>query len=478
MRSLDALEPKAVWELFKMICGIPHPSGHEGTLAETIAKFAREHNLCVRNDSYGNLRVERPASPGFEDRPAVLLQGHMDMVPQAAPEAEFDFEHDPIPAIADGEFVRSSAGTTLGGDDGMGVASALALLTDPGFHSGPLAAVFTRSEEVGLNGALNLDPAFLKGDYLLNLDSEEEGLLYTGCAGGARMEADLPLKREAAPAGLSGALVRISGLAGGHSGTGIADRRGNAVRFLGEALQAYPAFRVAAMSGGSLDNAIPREAEAEVAFDPVDRESVLTRLAGLERLLREEYALPEAFAVSLIDAPLPKQVWTRRTQMQVIGATVGCPDGVLEMEARFGIPRTSTNLAAVFERNGRLVFRTSQRSLSDRERQEATAKVASHFESFGARTKVDSEYPGWEPSANSPLLETAVALYSELFKRKPEVKVIHAGLECGIFAGKRPKLDMLSFGPTILDPHSPTERVDIASVERFYSFLGALVSAL
>jgi len=478
MESIRALEPKAVWEIFAMICGIPHPSGQEAKLAGAIAELASQHGLRVRRDAGGNLRIERPASPGFEERPAVILQGHLDMVPQAAAETKFDFATDPIPAAAIDGFVRSTAGTTLGADNGLGVAAALALLFDESFRSGPLAAVFTLSEEVGLNGALALDPAFLAGEYLLNLDSEEEGELYIGCAGGARLEADLPLEFEATPSGLSGAVLEVKGLAGGHSGCNIADRRGNAVRFLGEALQKCPQLRVASAAGGSLDNAIPRDAKAAVALASADREAVETQLAALERKFREESVLPAAFAVTLADAPLPAQVWTRPVQECAVEAMAGCPNGVLEMDSRFGIPRTSSNLAAVFERGGQLVFRTSQRSFSDPERREASARVAAHFQKLGAVAKLDNEYPGWEPAANSKLLAKAVDLYSELFQEKPQVKVIHAGLECGIFAGKKPSLDMLSFGPTILDPHSPSERVEIAGVERFYSFLGALVSAL
>lgn len=478
MESIRALEPKAVWEIFAMICGIPHPSGQEAKLAGAIAEFALLRGLRVRRDGFGNLRIDRPASPGFEDRPAVILQGHLDMVPQAAPEAKFDFSTDPIPAAAEGGFVRSTAGTTLGADNGLGVAAALALLSDESFRSGPLAAVFTLSEEVGLNGALALDPAFLAGEYLLNLDSEEEGELYVGCAGGARLEADLPLEFEATGPGLSGAVLEIKGLAGGHSGCNIADRRGNAVRFLGEALNACPQLRAASAEGGSLDNAIPREAKAAVALDPADREAVAERLAALEQTFRENAALPAAFAVTLAAAPRPERVWTRSVQKRAVEAMAGCPDGVLEMDARFGIPRTSGNLAAVFERGGELVFRTSQRSFSDAERRKASARVAAHFTGLGATAKIDNEYPGWEPAASSELLAKAIALHTELFDEKPQVKVIHAGLECGIFAGKRPQLDILSFGPTILDPHSPSERAEIAGVERFYSFLGALVSAL
>ena len=477
--STDFSEPVPLWRIFEMICGIPHPSGHEKALAEALAAFARERGLAVRRDSFGNLRIERPASPGFEEHPAVILQAHLDMVPQAERGSAFDFTRDSIPTVIEDGWMRSAAGTTLGADDGIGVAAALALLTDGGFRSGPLAAVFTLSEEVGLNGAMALDPAFLKGDYLLNLDSEDEGELFIGCAGGARLEADLAIESEAAPSGVAGALLEVKGLAGGHSGCNIADRRGNAVRFLGLALKAAGGgVRVASMHGGSLDNAIPREAEAAVALRPEEFGAVRGHLAKLAEELRSEYVLPESFAIELVDALLPEKIWTESFQLRVVRALTGCPDGVLEMEERFHIPRTSTNLAAVLERDGMLVFRTSQRSLVDAERRAASERVADHFRRLGAVVRIDSEYPGWTPAPESKLLKTAAALYRELFGEEAKVKVIPAGLECGIFAGKRPGLDMISFGPTVLDPHSPAERVGLESVERFYSFLGALVSAL
>ncbi len=477
MNPVKNLEPKAVWDIFAMICGIPHPSGQEAQLADAVAAFAAGNGWSVRRDTFGNLRIDRPASPGFETRPTVILQGHLDMVPQAT-DASFDFTTTPIPLLAETGFVRSAAGTTLGADNGLGVAAALALLQDTTFHSGPLAVLLTLSEEVGLNGAMALEPSMLAGNYLLNLDSEEEGELCIGCAGGARLEASLPLEYELTAPGFSGALLEIKGLLGGHSGCNIADRRGNAVRFLGLALDMCPQLRAASVRGGSLDNAIPREADAIVVLKPEDRVDVLASLSALKARLKTAEALPDTFEMQLVDAPCPEQVWDIVTHRRVASALVGCPDGVLEMDARFGLPRTSANLAAVLEHDGRLICRTSQRSFADAERYAATQTVAAHFEALGGKVTVSNEYPGWEPAADSSLLKKAVALYSELFGKSPAVKVIHAGLECGIFAGKRPGLDMLSFGPTILDPHSPSERVEIDSVERFYLFLGGLVSAL
>ncbi|MDR0932288.1 MAG: beta-Ala-His dipeptidase [Victivallales bacterium] len=479
MKNSEAFpEPRELWRIFELICQTPHPSGHEKLLAKKLIAFAQSHALKVSKDAFGNLRFDRPASPGFEERKQIILQGHLDMVPQAKAGVSFDFILESIPTEIQGSYLHSSAGTTLGADNGIGVAAALALLTNESFCSGPLAAVFTLSEEVGLNGAMAIDPELLKGDYLLNLDSEDEGELFIGCAGGSRLEANLPIETEPTPPGMAGAILEITNLAGGHSGCNISDRRGNAVIFLGLALQAAKSLRVASMQGGSLDNAIPREATAAVALDPRDRESVIARLNELKKQLCTQYRLPKEFTITLTNTTLPARVFREDFQHKIVQAIATCPDGVLEYDPRFDVPGVSTNLAAVLEQNGILIFRSSQRGLSDDKRRKATELIVGFFESIGAKTCVDNEYPGWTPSINSELLRIACTLYSELFGSSPQVKVIHAGLECGIFAGKRPGLEMISFGPTILDPHSPSERVDIDSVERFYSFLGALISAL
>lgn len=479
MNSLLAkLEPAPVWRLFDAICAIPHPSGHETRLAAALAALAEKNGLAVRIDVTGNLRIDRPASPGFEDSPMILLQGHLDMVPQALATVDFDFTREPIPLTVEDGWVRSAAGTTLGSDDGIGVAAAMALLLDPELKCGPLAGVFTVSEEVGLNGALALSAEFLKGDFLLNLDSEEEGQLYIGCAGGARLEIDVELPQAAVPPGYTGLCCEIKNLAGGHSGVDIHLRRGNAVAFLARLLEKLPEFEVAALSGGTLDNVIPREAVAFGAADPARLAALRLRAANRALEFAREFDAPPDFAVELRPAVLPERVWERSFREKLVALLATCPNGVRSMDRALDVVRTSTNLAAVKTDGAQLKIRTSQRSLVDAERQKLTDEIAAHFVPAGGRPTVDNSYPGWEPDPESELLRTAESLYRELFGTPPQVKVIHAGLECGILAGINPALQMISFGPTLIHPHSPSEKLNIASVGRFYEFLRKLVSQL
>ncbi len=478
MKNPDKLEPRGVWTIFKEICAIGHPSGHEERLASALADLAERNHLVARRDSVGNLRIDRAAAPGFENAPRVILQAHLDMVPQSAPGVAFDFLTDPIPLAEKDGWIVSAAGTTLGSDDGIGVAAAMALLLDPGFRGGPLAAVFTVSEEVGLNGALALSKEFLAGDYLLNLDSEEEGQLYIGCAGGARLELDLEIPFVPAPSGMAGVSAEIRHLAGGHSGINIGDRRGNAVRFLGELLKRCPELRVARIAGGTLDNVIPRDASAWCAVAPEQLTRLRTRAAHLAIELAAGFDAPADFRMELRPAECPEQLWEESFRTGVAAALADAPDGVFARDVRSGQVETSSNLAAVRCEGGVLKIRTSQRSFSDPERRRATDRMIGWFAPLGAKFTVDNSYPGWEPDWDSPLLGTAVALYRELFGAEPQVKVIHAGLECGILQAANPDLQLISFGPTLENPHSPAERLEIASVPKFDRFLRKLVERL
>ena len=478
MKDLKDIEPALVWKLFEAIAAVPHPSGHEEALVTMLVGLADRHDLPARRDKAGNLRIDRPASPGREGAPTVLLQGHLDMVPQAGPGSSFDFQRDPIRLKREGNFISSAGGTTLGADNGLGVAAALALLFDPGFETGPLAGVFTLSEEVGLNGAMALDPAFLDGDFLLNLDSEDEGEICIGCAGGARLELDFPISAEPVPDGMTGVSVMVRNLAGGHSGINIGDRRGNAVRFAAGLLERCPQLRVADWNGGTLDNVIPREAVVRGAVSPGFFEELRRKAVTFAKELRKGFDAPVDFRIDVGSAPLPERVWTVPFQERVIRALLSCPDGPTGMDHALGVIRTSSNLAAIFSEGDTLKIRTSQRSLVDGEREKLTREIAACFENAGAVAKVDNAYPGWAPEPDSPLLAEACLLYRELFHRDAVVRVIHAGLECGILAGRRPGLKMISFGPTILDAHSPAERADVASTQRFFRFLRELTLRL
>ena len=478
MKKLDSLSPAPVWEIFELICSIPHPSGHEAALAEALSAMARERGLAVRRDAAGNLRIDRAAAPGFESAPAVLLQAHLDMVPQTAPGVKFDFLTDPIPPEIRGEWVVSGAGTTLGSDNGIGVAAAVALLFDPAWRGGALAGVFTVSEEVGLNGALALSPETLEGIYLLNLDSEEEGELYLGCAGGARLTLAFDAAFRPVSAGMTGVRCTVGGMAGGHSGCNIADRRGNAIRLLARLLKESPELQIASFDGGTCDNAIPREAVVSGALPAETFESFRRRAEAFEREAAGEFDAPPEFRIEVESAPLPEQVWQESFRDRVLDALTGCPDGPTAFDSALGVVRTSSNLAAVRSEGERLVVATSQRSQIDAERVALTEAIAERFRAAEATASVSHAYPGWEPRLDSRLFSTAASLYRELFGRKPEPKVIHAGLECGILSGINPKLEILSFGPTLENPHSPGERLDIASVGRFWKFLRELILRL
>ena len=478
MKKLGSLSPAPVWEIFEMICSIPHPSGHEAALAEALAAAARERGLAVRRDAAGNLRIDRAAAPGFESAPVVLLQAHLDMVPQTAPGVKFDFLTDPIPPEIRGEWVVSGAGTTLGSDNGIGVAAAVALLFDPAWRGGALAGVFTVSEEVGLNGALALSPEMLEGTYLLNLDSEEEGELYLGCAGGARLTLTFDVVFQPVSAGMTGVRCTVGGMAGGHSGCNIADRRGNAIRLLARLLERSPELLVASFDGGTCDNAIPREAAVCGALPADGVEPFRTRAEAFAREAAGEFDAPPEFRIEVEAAPLPERVWTEEFRDRVLDALTGCPDGPTAFDSALDVVRTSSNLASVRSEGERLIVATSQRSQIDAERAALTEAIAQRFRAAGGAAAVSHAYPGWEPRLDSRLFSTAASLYRELFGKRPEPKVIHAGLECGILSGINPKLEILSFGPTLENPHSPGERLDIASVGRFWRFLSELISRL
>lgn len=478
MKKLGSLSPAPVWEIFEMICSIPHPSGHEAALAEALAAAARERGLAVRRDAAGNLRIDRAAAPGFESAPVVLLQAHLDMVPQTAPGVKFDFLTDPIPPEIRGEWVVSGAGTTLGSDNGIGVAAAVALLFDPAWRGGALAGVFTVSEEVGLNGALALSPEMLEGTYLLNLDSEEEGELYLGCAGGARLTLTFDVVFQPVSAGMTGVRCTVGGMAGGHSGCNIADRRGNAIRLLARLLERSPELLVVSFDGGTCDNAIPREAAVCGALPADGVEPFRTRAEAFAREAAGEFDAPPEFRIEVEAAPLPERVWREAFRDRVLGALTGCPDGPTAFDSALDVVRTSSNLASVRSEGERLIVATSQRSQIDAERAALTEAIAQRFRAAGGAAAVSHAYPGWEPRLDSRLFSTAASLYRELFGKRPEPKVIHAGLECGILSGINPKLEILSFGPTLENPHSPGERLDIASVGRFWRFLSELISRL
>jgi len=479
--TLEHLEPQLVWKHFARLCGIPRPSGHEEGVRRYLLDFAAEHHLASAVDETGNVVIRKAATPGNDHAPAVILQGHLDMVPQKNLDRDFDFVKDPIQPVVDGDWVRAD-GTTLGADDGMGVAAALAVLEDSTATHGPLTCLFTVEEETGLRGALNTAPDFLRGQYLFNLDTEEEGVACIGCAGGARTDFLFDIEWETTPEASCGLTLKVGGLLGGHSGMDINRGRGNAVKLMAETLEQARqkfGFRTAALNGGNLDNAIPREAVALGAL-PDDRAADMSEWLtqfNAELAIRFKASDPDV-NVTMVRAEVPDRVWTLDLQQHVLAALVGCRNGAQSfVEGMPDLVETSSNLAAVITEGGGVKITTSQRSAVDRERDVLVADLERFFGTHGALSHRRSSYPGWPVEAHSPLTDLAGRVFRGLFQRDLRLEAIHAGVECGIFKGKNPKLQMISFGPQMEAVHSPDERVNIPSVERFYRFLLQLLSA-
>ncbi len=475
-RNLTALRPALVWKHFAEILCIPRPSSHEERIREYVLDFARSKGLECKEDAAHNVYVRKPASHGMEHRKGVILQAHLDMVPQKNNDKQFDFTKDPIDAYIDGEWVTAD-GTTLGADDGIGVASILAVLEDDTLVHGPLEALFTATEETGMDGAFGLQPGLLHGDILLNLDSETEGELYVGCAGGLDANLTFDYVAEAAPSdGYTAARITVKGLKGGHSGIQIVCQRANAnkllFRFLHEAAAAREVL-LCSVDGGGLRNAIPREAEAVVLVRSDAFESFAAELAAYEKTVEAEFAgIEDHISITLEKCPAPAQMIAREVAAKLVKAVVACPDGVQRMSmAMPGLVQTSNNLARVVSNGKTVKLQCLMRSSVNSEKQALGEAIAAVFELAGADVRLTGSYNGWNPDMDSPILHAMVASYETLFGKKPQVTAIHAGLECGIIGATYPNLDMISFGPTIAYPHSPDEKVEIASVAKFYDFL-------
>ncbi len=477
--EITALSPQSLWKHFAAICRIPHPSGHEAGIREYIKGFAHHNGIEYCEDAVGNAMLIRPATSGREFYPRVIMQSHIDMVPQKNSGTAFDFLTDAIQPYIDGNWVKAAC-TTLGADNGIGIAAALAMMEDKQLIHGPLKAIFTVEEETGLTGALNLSPEFLQGDILLNLDSEEEGMAFIGCAGGSRTEYVFNCDREPSPINHVAIRVALTGLRGGHSGMEINLGRGNAIIILARILQdAVKSFdlRLAAINGGSLDNAIPREAFADIILPP-DQEMELAVM--LEKLaMREIETLGEndpGMKLTLLKDVDFCSIMEKETQTDLLKVLVNCPNGVIKMsESIPNLVETSTNLGVIKTTSDLIRLTCLQRSSCDSEREQLVTRMNDFFSQAGADVERKNSYPGWQPNTDSPVLGLLQNVYRDLFEGALQVRAIHAGLECGIFRNINPKLDMISFGPEIRSPHSPDEQVLIASVERFYQLLCALL---
>lgn len=477
------LEPRTVWEQFDAVTRVPRPSKKEGRIIEFLIDFARRHGIECKRDKIGNVVMRKPATAGYEDRPAVILQSHMDMVCEKNSDVDFDFETDAIRTRVEDGWVRAE-GTTLGADCGIGMAASMAMMIDPEAEHGPLEALFTVDEETGLTGAFNLGEGMLTGKYLINLDSEDEGEIFIGCAGGIDTVATFACRREPVPKGYAFYRFDVSELVGGHSGDDIDKGRANSnkivARLLYEAQNGYDA-RLSYVDGGNLRNAIPREAYAVFGVPASLRCEFEKRCARFSEEVRAEYRPTDPdMRLSLSEMPEVADVLDLPSQRSLVGALMGVANGVLAMsQAVKGLVETSTNLASVkFADGGHAVVTTSQRSSVESAKLWAMQTVEAAFATAGAEVAHSDGYPGWTPDPDSMLLHRTVECYERLFGRQPKVRAVHAGLECGLFLEKYPELEMVSFGPTIRGVHSPDERLEIATVDKFWQLLREVVRSI
>lgn len=473
MNCISQLEPVSVWKIFSDICKIPHPSGHEAALAEYVMNTGRECGCEVRQDSAGNVLLIKAATPGMENCKTVILQAHMDMVPQKNDDFDFDFLKDAIvPLICDGKVTADR--TTLGADNGTGVATALAAVKENIAH-GPLRCVFTVEEETGLVGASKLAPEFVAGDILINLDGNISKF-YIGCAGGTRSNYKFAVDLSPVPENSAAVRIMISGLKGGHSGADINKGRGNshkeAVWFLRRAMERFD-LRLSSIDGGTVDNAIPRETFMTVVLPESDLSALREFTDEYASAARERLGVraPE-FKIDVTPIVLPSKIFSTEFQHRLLSVLNECPDGVIAMSRVIsGLVETSTNLAVLKTDADTVIVRTSQRSSKDAARHELVAALAGLFSDAGAKVVIDNEYPGWEPDPESEILKIADKVYCDKFKEMPEHEAIHAGLECGIIGALNRDLELISFGAEVIDPHSPDEAVDIASVGKSWELL-------
>lgn len=483
MSEITSLEPRIVWEQFDAITRVPRPSKKEGKIIEFLIDFAKKHQIEYKKDAIGNVVMRKPATPGCENKPAVILQSHMDMVCEKNSDVEFNFDTDPIRTRIDGEWVKAE-GTTLGADCGIGMAAALAVLIDPAAEHGPVEALFTVDEETGLTGAFELGEGMLTGKYLINLDSEDEGEIFIGCAGGIDTIATFRYTMEAAPKNYVFFRVDVSDLLGGHSGDDIDKGRVNSnktvARLLWDGMQSFE-LKLSYFCGGNLRNAIPREAYAIFGVPAKVKDDFLNRYRLFAADLETEFRFREPnFKITLNEMPQVDEVLDSRTQFSLVYSLVGVPNGVIAMSfAVPGLVETSTNLASVkFQEGNRIGITSSQRSSVESAKTYVMQMVESVFALAGADVAHSDGYPGWAPNPKSKLLQVTVESYRKRFAMEPKVRAIHAGLECGLFLEKYPDLEMVSFGPTLRGVHSPDERLEIATVPKFWDLLLDVLKAV
>ncbi len=476
--SIANLNPERVWKNFYALTQVPRPSKKEHKAVEFIEKFGREHGLDTYRDPLGNVIIRKPATPGMEDRKGIILQSHLDMVPQNNADTPHDWEKDPVEAYEyeiDGEKWVKARGTTLGADDGMGVATAMAILEAKDLRHGPIEALFTIDEETGMTGAFGLEKGKLKGDILLNLDSETEGEIYVGCAGGLDAKFSFPYRVEKAPKGYKFFKITVKGLRGGHSGMEINEGRGNANKAMVRAL--VPILRdiegrLASIAGGNLRNAIPRECIAVVGV-PAGKVADFNEIISYTcDAIKNEIGSVDAAFEMFAEPHQAARVMRGGVALRMAKAVLGCPNGVTRMSADVpGLVETSNNLAMV-RSNGRTIdIECLLRSSVDTAKNYLAESMRAVMELAGAQVEYKGSYSGWQPDMKSPILAAMKKVYKDMYGVEPKVMAIHAGLECGIIGATYKGLDMVSIGPTLCSPHSPDERVNVASVGKFWDFV-------
>ena len=483
--AVEGLSPIKLWKRFFEISQIPRASKNEERVRLYLRNFAGQNNFDMKEDEVGNVVILVPSKQGFENAKTVVLQGHVDMVCEKNKDTKHDFTKDPIKLLREGEWIKAD-GTTLGADNGIGVAAALAVSQDDDFNHGPLELLFTVDEETGLTGANNLKKDFITGKMLLNLDTEEDGAFYVGCAGGMDSIGAFKIEYEEPKKGYVPFTLNVSGLKGGHSGINIADGRANAIKIIGLLISILEKFdfQLAYINGGSKRNAIPREAEAVIFLSPDNDADVreLINAYSLETVLEFRFrddSIKIHFERDDAAVKTYPKVYTKQFSTNVINTILAMPHGVIAMSA--DIPElvaTSTNLATVEVDSGKLKIGTCQRSSIESAKKNIAKSVKAVFDLAGAEVNVEDGYPGWQPNMNSELLKISKKVFKDLFSKDPELKAVHAGLECGILGDKYPGLQMVSFGPTIEGAHSPDEKVKIADVDKFYRLLKNILTEI
>jgi len=475
MSVIDNLEPKLVWKHFDEIRKIPRCSKHEEKIRKYIEDFAKKQNLKSKTDKIGNVVIFKPASSSMENKPTVVLQGHMDMVCEKNSDVEFDFSKDPIQLKLEGDHLTAD-GTTLGADNGIGLAMSLAILEDDSLKIGSIEALFTVDEETGLTGAFAMESDMLTGKILLNLDSEDFGVITVGCAGGGDSKIKVPFKTQKVNDDMENISIKISGLRGGHSGVDIHEQRGNAVKLLTRMLWKVSNnydFLIADLNGGDKHNAIPREAYANVSVKKSEKNKFIELLKNEEKEILEEIKpIDPNFTVNIEDISKPSSTLTKDSQIKILNLLHGLPHGIDKMS--YDIPdlvETSTNLASIKLNEQNALIHLSTRSSINTSLQDLRDRIHAIADLSNAKVTEDDPYPGWKPDLDSKLLKLSKKVFKNMFGKEPKVEAIHAGLECGIIGEKFPGMDMISIGPTLKYPHSPEEQLHVSTVDKTYKYV-------